>query len=150
VNFADVTALPVPGGGAFVGLVDGALYIVLSLKNVGPGIAVLHGGRVYAGQTRAGDEHAPLEELRVLQRDLYIPAGDIGYWQIAFREDDELRREILAAMADGLIRAEVLYGDYEGGQRVITRYALRRIDDEWQLSTIRHWQIDRSDVRPRD
>src|SRR3954463_14218412 len=35
VNFADVTALPVPGGGAFVGLVDGALYIVLSLKNVG-------------------------------------------------------------------------------------------------------------------
>src|SRR3954465_3690968 len=44
VNFVDVTALEVPGGGAFVGEVDGNVYVVLSLKNVGPGIAVLHGG----------------------------------------------------------------------------------------------------------
>jgi hypothetical protein len=150
VNFADATALPVPGGGAFVGVVDEVLYVALSLKNVGPGIAVLHGGRVYGPRVRDRGEHSPLAELRMLQRDIYIPAGDIGYWQIAFRDDDETRHELLAAIGDGLISAEVLYGDYEGGQRVMTRYAIRRLDDGWQLSTIRHWQIDRSEVRPRE
>jgi hypothetical protein len=149
VNFADVTALPVPGGGAFVGFVEGMLYVVLSLKNVGPGIAVLHGGRVYGRQRDSRGDHSPVEELQMLQRDLYIPAGDIGYWQIAFREDDELRRELATAMEAGQISAEVLYGDYEGGQRVITRYGIRRMGDGWQISTIRHWQLDRSDVRPR-
>jgi hypothetical protein len=150
VNFAEVTALPVPGGGAFVGELDGSLYVVLSLKNVGPGIAVLHGGLVYPDNVPARGDHAPVEAMRMLQRDLYISPGGIGYWQIAFRDDTEQRRRLLATMRDGVLSAEVLYGDYEGGQRVVTRFGVRRIDDHWQVATIRHWQLDRSEVRPRD
>jgi hypothetical protein len=150
VNFVEVTALPVPGGGAFVGEVDGSLFVVLSLKNVGPGIAVLHGGLVYPDNVPARPDHAPVEAMRMLQRDLYISSGGLGYWQIAFREDTDHRRQLLETIRDGTVAAEVLYGDYEGGQRVITRFVLRRFADGWQVSTIRHWQIDRQDVRPRD
>lgn len=149
VNFHDVTALPVPGGGAYVGEVDGNVYIVLSLKNVGPGIAVLHGGRVYAEQRMSRPDPSSVEEMRMLQRDLYISPGDVGYWQIAHRENDEARRQLASAIAAGILSAEVLYGDYEGGQRVVTRFGIRRIGDTWQVSTIRHWQLDRDEVRPR-
>src|SRR3954447_16181565 len=139
VNFKDVTGLPVPGGGAYVGTVDGNAYVVLSLKNVGPGIAVLHGGRVYGTQVTGRPDPSPVEEMRTLQRDLYIAAGDVGYYQIAFREDDDdLPAGLLEAIAAGAIPLEVLYGDYEGGQRVITRYGIRKLDDQWQVTAIRH------------
>ena len=150
VNFVDVTALPVPGGGAFVGEVDGGLFVVLSLKNVGPGIAVLHGGLVYPDYVPARGDHAPVESMRMLQRDLYIEPGGVGYWQVAFREETEERRELQATIGDGAVSVEILYGDYEGGQRMITRYAVRLVGGQWQVSTIRHWQLDRQDVRPRD
>ena len=149
VTFVDVASLVVPGGGAFVGEVDGNVYVVLSLKNVGPGIGVLHGGRVYADQVPQRPDHSPLDELRMLQRDLYISPGGVGYWQIAFREDDAYRRQLQDTIRGGTLSVEVLYGDYEGGQRVISRYGVRRVDDQWQVSTIRHWQLDRQDVRPR-
>lgn len=150
VNFFDVTALPVPGGGAYVGEVDGNLFVVLSLKNVGPGIAVLHGGLVYPDSVTSRGDHAPVDSMRMLQRDLYVASGDIGYWQVAFRDDTEERRQLRATIAGGAISVEVLYGDYEGGQRMISRYAVRLVDGRWQVSTIRHWQLDRDDVRPRD
>ena len=150
VNFKDVTGLPVPGGGAYVGTIDGSVFVVLSLKNVGPGIAVLHGGRVYGHQVTSRPEHSTIEEMRMLQRDLYIAAGGVGYYQIAFREDDgDLPDGLLEAISAGTVSVEVLYGDYEGGQRVITRYGIRLLDDQWQVTTIRHWQLDRSEVRPR-
>lgn len=150
VNFVEVTALPVPGGGAYVGQVDGSIFVVLSLKNVGPGIAVLHGGRVYGTQVTSRAEHSPVEAMRLLQRDLYIAPGDVGYYQIAFREGDrDLPDGLAAAIEAGAISVEVLYGDYEGGQRMISRYAVRSLGDRWQVSTIRHWQLDRSEVRPR-
>jgi hypothetical protein len=47
--------------------------------------------------------------------------------------------------------ADVLYGDYEGGQRMVSRYGVLRDDDgEWRLSTVRHLQIDRDDPRLHD
>jgi hypothetical protein len=151
VNFIEVTALPVPGGGAYVGRVDGSIFVVLSLKNVGPGIAVLHGGRVYGTQVTSRPDHSPVEAMRMLQRDLYIASGDVGYYQIAFRTGDaDMPEGIEDAIAAGTISVEVLYGDYEGGQRMISRYAIRLIDGNWQVSTIRHWQLDREEVRPRD
>ena len=149
VNFMDVTGLEVPGGGAFVGEVDGSIFVVLSLKNVGPGIAVLHGGRVYGTQVTSRPDHSPVEEMRMLQRDLYIAAGDVGYYQIAFREGDDVPEGLQDAIAGGVISVEVLYGDYEGGQRVITRYGVRLVNGAWQVRTIRHWQLDRPEVRQR-
>ena len=43
---------------------------------------------------------------------------------------------------------DLLYGDYEGGQRTITRFALRPFaEDGWTVTTARHWNIDRDDPR---
>jgi hypothetical protein len=151
-GFHDVpTPLPVPGGGAFVGEVGGSLYVVISLKNVGPGIAVLHGGLVYPDNIPSRPDHAEPDAMTMLRRDLYISPGQVGYWQIAYRDDDAYRRQLQDTIRGGAISCEVLYGDYEGGQRVITRFGVRRpsADDEWQVVTIRHWQLDRSEVRPR-
>ena len=41
----------------------------------------------------------------------------------------------------------VLYGDWEGGQRVITQFAPRHADDKWLTSTGRHFNVDRPDPR---
>jgi hypothetical protein len=41
----------------------------------------------------------------------------------------------------------VLYGDWEGGQRVIGLFALRHVNDRWLTSTGRHFNVDRPDPR---
>ena len=41
----------------------------------------------------------------------------------------------------------ILYGDWEGGQRVISQFALRRTKDRWLTSTGRHFNVDRPDPR---
>jgi hypothetical protein len=44
---------------------------------------------------------------------------------------------------------ELLYGDYEGGQRVVSRFTLLPQDDDsgWLATVSRHWSIDRSAPR---
>jgi hypothetical protein len=43
---------------------------------------------------------------------------------------------------------EVLYGDYEGGQRVVSRFTLLPQDDgSWLATVSRHWNVDRSAPR---
>ncbi len=43
---------------------------------------------------------------------------------------------------------DILYGDAEGGQRMISRYAmLPGQDRRWLASAGRHWNIDRDDPR---
>ena len=55
------------------------------------------------------------------------------------------------SIEEGTFTVEVLYGDYEGGQRVISRYGIRREPDgAWHTSTGLHHQLDRVDPRPRD
>lgn len=145
--FVDRVILQVPPEGAAVEVVDGRVYLAVSLRNVGPGIAVLHGGYVHEMVLAAAQEHAHVDEFRRLTRDIYIPPGKTGFWQIAFRDDDERREEILAAVEGGRFGVDVLYGDYEGGQRVISRFGVVREDDKWTLAPVRHWQIDRADPR---
>jgi hypothetical protein len=153
VNFHDERGIPTPGGGAAVQVIEGRIYVILSLRNVGPGIGVLFGGRLYAEPRNAIRGAIDLDTFRMLSRDIYIPPGRIGFWQIAYRDsqDDEYY-PILQAIERGEFMADVLYGDYEGGQRVVTRYAVLRDDDsgEWRLSTIRHTQIDRDEPRSHD
>jgi hypothetical protein len=145
VGFADGTALTVPGGGAAVEVVEGRVYIALSLRNVGAGIGVLHGG--YVGPTKVGvDDHEPLERFRRLVRDIYVPAGKIGFWQISFR-DDERRDEVRALVETGRFSVELLYGDFEGGQRMVTRFGVVREGDAWRCAVARHWQVDRPSPR---
>ena len=148
IPFVDGVGVTAPGAGAGVDVVDGRVYLGLSLRNVGTGIAVLHGARFYP-ERRPGERPAPLDEFRRLTRDLYIPPGKVGYWQGAFRDDADADREVaLEAIERGQFGVDVLYGDYEGGQRVVTRFgSLREEDGTWSLAAGRHWQIDRENPR---
>jgi hypothetical protein len=148
IGFVDGVGVTAPGGCAGVEVVDGRVYLGLSLRNVGTGIAVLHGAHFYSERRPGGDEHAPPEDIRRLARDLYIAPGKLGFWQTAFRDDDPERAAAAAAIAGGEFAVDVLYGDYEGGQRVITRFGCRLEDDgTWSAAAGKHWQIDRSDPR---
>jgi hypothetical protein len=149
VNFADVFGLVVPGGGAAVQLIEDRIYVVLSLRNVGPGIGVLHGGVLHPQRLTSDIDPLAPDEFPRLRRDLYIPPGKFGFWQVAFRDPNEaIHASLLQAIEAGEMGADILYGDFEGGQRVITRYRVLREDDgEWRVSAVRHWQVDRIDPR---
>jgi hypothetical protein len=62
-------------------------FLAIALRNAGNGIAVLHGWRFFP-ERRREEEHAPLDEFQRQTRDLYIPVGDIGFWQGAFRDPE--------------------------------------------------------------
>jgi hypothetical protein len=41
----------------------------------------------------------------------------------------------------------LLYGDFEGGQRIISQFALRRGDGRWLAAAGRHFNVDRPEPR---
>jgi hypothetical protein len=140
------------GGRAAVEHVDGIVYLAISLRNVGSGIAVCQGWAVRAGfgTSVTLPSHAPLEEFRLQSRDLYIPPGDIGMWQGALRNpDDEARAQIALAIDDGEpVTVELLYTDQVGRQRTISRFGLVPTGDTWLASLNRHWYLDWDGPRP--
>ena len=140
------------GGRANVEEVGGNLYMAMSLRNVGAGIAVLHGWR--AGP----EEHLPMihppepTAFRPQTRDLYVPPGGVSFWQAAIRAPDDPDRPTV----EGIIRqrepltVDLLYGDHEGGQRVISRFSMIPPEGEgasWLCIVARHWNLDRPDPR---
>lgn len=143
-----------PGGGGIAEPTDKAVYLAFGVRNAGAGIAVLHGWYLHVGadSASAAGAHAPIEQFTMLTRDLYIPPNDVGFWQGAFRDPAD---PAFAAARDAIRRRErliidVLYGDHEGGQRVVTRFSMtpREGGDEgWLVSAARHWNIDRADPR---
>ena len=66
------------GGGAIVEEVDGNVYLAMSLRNSGSGIAVIQGWHVVA-DLRDPHSHAEPGEFRQQLRDLYIAGDDIGF-----------------------------------------------------------------------
>jgi hypothetical protein len=132
------------------------LYVALPLRNVAAGLAVLHGW--YLWPQRAGSDTPPPapEDFRRLARDLYVPAGDVSFWQAALRDsEDPLYAPLREAIrAQTPMSVDILYGDHEGGQRAITRFYItprtNGAADEpwlWLCSTSRHWNLDRADPR---
>lgn len=150
VRFADDRWFLVPGGEATAEVTAEAVYFVMSVRNVGSGIAVLHGWRFDPRRIQGVDAHPPLEEFRRLSRDLYIPVADNGFWQGAFREPGtpEFAAAAAAVEARQPFTIDLLYGDFEGGQRMISRFGISpRHDDGWITAVSRHWNIDRDDPR---
>ena len=138
------------GGRASVEIVDGIIYLAISLRNVGSGMAVLHGWYPSATRLRGDEAHAEPERFRTLTRDLYVPPGDVGFWQGAFRDPAEPGYAELceAIQAHRVLTVELLYGDHEGGQRMVSRFAVRSGDGTtWLASVGRHWNLDRPDPR---
>lgn len=144
IGFADGHWVQVEGGRAVVDHHDDNIYLALSLRNVGAGIAVLHGWYVWPGQERGRQEHLPPDRFRLLTRDLLIPPGDIGLWQGAIRDPaDEGHVAVAGARAGRLpFSVDLLYGDGVGGQRSISRFGLIPAGDDWLGSVVRHWNLD--------
>jgi hypothetical protein len=152
IGFADGHWVHAPGGGAVAETGEASIYFAISLRNVGTGIAVLHGWRLYprAQLSGAHPEHAPVEQFQRLTRDLYVPSGDVGFWQGAFRDPSapDFADTKAAVESREQITVELLYGDHEGGQRAITRFVLTpREDGSWLAAAGRHWNLDRPDPR---
>jgi hypothetical protein len=149
VRWQDDHLTRLPGGQAAAEHVDGVVYLSMALRNVGAGIAVLHGW--YPFPDRQPDpEHLPPEAFRRLTRDLYVPVGDVGFWQGALRDPADPRFTEMAECVDGRreFTIDVLYGDLEGGQRTITRFGIQPVHaDVWLCSVSRHWNLDRADPR---
>jgi hypothetical protein len=150
VGFQDDKWFSIPGGGAVAETADDALYLAIAVRNVGNGIAVLHGWFLHTEVLTGATPHPLVDDFRRLTRDLYIAPGDVGFWQGAFRDPDD---PAFSAAREAIeeprrIGIDVLYGDHELGQRSITRFALNpREDGRWLATVARHWNVDRADPR---
>lgn len=150
IRFGDGQYLTLAGHGAAIEVAGGNIYMAVGLRNGGSGLAVLHGWRAEVRNT-TGSEAPNLDEFHRQQRDLYIPAGDVGYWQGAIREREDPFYDSLSAAAGGAARVlvDLLYGDHEGGQRTIARFGLAPSPDGDGLraEAVRYWNVDGADPR---
>jgi hypothetical protein len=149
------------GGFATVEQRSGNLYFAAQLRNVGAGIGVLTSWLVEVGPESPASSRSSLsgrESLSVLeapphsdtfvpqQRSLYVPAGDVGYWQGAVRECDTDRgdREALSSAIENGERLTLYlrYADQDGGHDTITRYTLMPDENgDWLFGIARHWSL---------
>ena len=152
VGFADDKWMMIPGGHGAADVSPEAIYLGMALRNVGTGIAVLHGWHFYP-ERLLGAEHGPtpLDDFTRLTRDLYVPVGDVGFWQGAMRDPSApgFAEAAAALTARQAVMIDLLYGDNEGGQRVISRFSMmpHRDDGTWLVAAGRHWNVDRDDPR---
>jgi hypothetical protein len=158
VGFHDDVWFLVPGGQGIARAMGNAVYFVIAIRNVGTGIAVLHGWHLDPEIQLGPDIEVvptPLEDFTRLSRDLYVAPGDVGFWQGAFRDprSPEFAKARGAVEAPQRMTVDILYGDFEGGQRVISRFLLtpRETDEgvRWYTGVGRHWNVDRPEPRER-
>ena len=152
VFFADQRYVRVEGGRAGFEIDEDAILMVISVRNAGAGVALLHGWRFFPERLLGADVERPdLESFTRLTRDIYVPARDVGFWQGAFRDPGApgFAEAKAAIEAEDPLTVDILYGDHEGGQRTVTRFALLpHSDGVWLASAGRYWNVDRDDPRP--
>ncbi len=151
IGFGDGVRLTVPGHGAAVKWENHNVYLAIALRNGGSGLAVIHGWQTQVYETGSTLKQPEFDDFRRQQIDLYIPAGDTGFWQGAIRDQEDPR---YAALKDAVrkrdrILVDILYSDHEGGQRQIARFSIA--DDPTQEGeraiVVRYWSIDRAGPR---
>jgi hypothetical protein len=157
VYFQEGRYMVLEGGRGGADFENGVVYLGISIRNAGPGIAVLHGWRFMAGAQINPPRPDP-ETFRHQGRDILVAPGDIGFWQGAFRDSDDPQYDeaVSTVKSDDdeiVLSIDLLYGDNDGGQRVISRMMLRGFkrddgsDRTWLGSVVRHWNVDRPDPR---
>jgi hypothetical protein len=130
---------------------DGVIYMAASLRNVGSGLALMHGWYPVTDWTPGRPvEATEIDQFRWLSRDLYIAPNDIGFFQGAIRDADDPDRDRMHAITQEprIFYLDILYGDQEGRQRTITRFSFTPMpENRWLLAAVRHWYPDRDDPR---
>jgi hypothetical protein len=150
VGFMDEHFLYIHGSRAAAEVADDAIYLGISVRNVGSGVAVMHGWRFHADPVARLEDATDLAGFHRLTRDIFVAPGDAGFWQGSYRDagDPEFAIARDAIRANSRLAIDVLYGDFEGGQRSITRFGLFPHKDGGYLATVgRHWNVDREDPR---
>jgi hypothetical protein len=150
VLWHDRHAVRLAGGRAIAEADNGVIYLAMGLRNLGAGIALLHGWYPIPEQAFVTNPHADVEDFRRLAIDLYIAPGGAGYWEGAIRAaGDPLRPGFSRVLRDREpFTIDLLYGDQEGGQRTISRFTvLPATDGGWYGQVARHWNLDRPDPR---
>jgi len=150
VLWSDQHAVRLGGGRAIFEATDGVIYLAMGLRNVGAGIALLHGWYPMPDRALLNDPRADPDDFRRLTIDLYIAAGGSGYWEGAVRDqDDPLRTGFSSALTERRpFTIDLLYGDQQGGQRTISRFTVLPAGDEgWYCQVAKHWNLDRPDPR---
>ena len=148
VQWGDRHWAHVEGGRASVEIADGNIYLAMSVRNAGTGIAVLQAWHVEPGTLHAGGPRTDLDRFRSHTRDLYIPGGDMGFWQAAIRDPNDAA---YPGLLDAIQRREpftvdVLYGDHESARRTISRFMITpRSESAWLCAVVRHWNLDQSE-----
>jgi hypothetical protein len=150
VGFQDDHWVRVPGGRVVTELTGEAIYLAMSLRNVGTGLAVLNRWQLHAGRMMGVNNPPDVSRFRRLTRDLYISAGDRGFWQGTYRDPSDPA----FGEAAGIIQRreeftiDVSYGDTEGAQHILTRFVVVPVkEDSWVASVSRHWNLDRPNPR---
>ena len=151
IPFIEGYRVTLHGHGGVIEVDEGRIYMAIGLRNAGAGLAVLHGWLAHTYVDGMADERPRPEDFHRQVRDLYIPAGDAGFWQGAIRDPADEHYEALASAAkDGSrVLIDLLYGDHEGGQRAIARFSVTPEDEGSGRTTnvVRYWNIDREDPR---
>jgi hypothetical protein len=151
-TFVDGVSLRLPGHTGIGKLKDEKLYMAIALRNGGAGLAVIHSWKVRAlDEATRSERPDDVEEFRRQTRDLYIPAGNQGYWQGAIRDPaDPDYGEIRGVVERGdRLVVDLVYGDLEGGQRTVARFTIPSRKDESgaRAEVGRYWAIDGVDPR---
>jgi hypothetical protein len=137
------------GGFAAVEQRGSNLYFAAQLRNVGAGIGVLTSWLVEvgpgAGLSVSGDP-PDYDTFVTQQRSLYVPAGDVGYWQGAIREGDTDRGDAdalrQAIEAGERLTLYLRYADQDGGHDTLTRYSLMPDENgDWIFGIALHWSL---------
>jgi hypothetical protein len=82
-------------------------------------------------------------------RDIYVAPGDCELWLGALSDPAAGKfKTVAAAIAAGEdLTLSLLYGDFEGGQRVISQFVRRRTNERWLSTSGRHYIVDGPDLR---
>jgi hypothetical protein len=151
INWFDQHWTSLKGARASVQLENGRVYLAASLRNAGAGVAIIHGWHAYTTQRLENRALPEADEFRPQTRDLYVPSGDVGFWQAAVRDStDPQHTEFVEAVEQRrFFVVTLLYSDQEGGQRTISRFLLSPTSEgsEWLFSVNRHHNLDRPDPR---
>lgn len=156
IQFADGHVFEIGSGEALFRCDPEVIYLAIPLRNAGSGIAHLQGYRLEPepaervaadplgpARHRRGDPPPDLAAFAVQQRDLYVAAGDTGFWQTALRDPGQplFTASKQAHQGRGRLTVDLLYGDLEDGQPTATRFVLLPgADGTWRCDTTHHWR----------
>ena len=126
-RLSDDVWLYAPGGQGAAVATDDAVYLGIAVRNIGTGIAVLHGWHLFPAIQLGPDmQPTPLAEPTLLNT---RPVHRARRCRLLARRAarpvvTDYAEARAAIVTPQRMSIDVLYGDFEGGQRAITRFLL--------------------------